>query len=333
MKKSLLLITFLLSVITMPMAAQKKFVKLNSQMTLVKKNNLGGNLLGVPAKAKSDFLTTQVAAIYSPSSASGVTGFENYYLIISDKNNVVYDFNNGTISASNAVVASLDLYAPDGTGIELPAGTFGESGSTYYGTDNSFVQNYNTEGEAGADVAVTGDITVNKTANGVYVVSFADENGNTYSYEGELSFTNIAGGSSTVYPQITTDIETTFKGGIAWYHGNLMDSNTGNMILDLYDGEYDPETGKMNSTGHDMTINLFNRLFGDPKEATLVPGTYTVARNFHKDTFFPGMEIDYNGVTVLMGTYVKRRKSMSGLDSDYDYCYIADVIVVVPSAM
>ena len=41
------------------------------------------------------------------------------------------------------------------------------------------------------------------------------------------------------------------------------------------------------------------------------------------------MEIDYNGMTILMGTYIKRRKTVTGSDSDYDYAYITDGTVVI----
>lgn len=64
-----------------------------------------------------------------------------------------------------------------------------------------------------------------------------------------MVFNNMSAGSSDVYPQISTDINTTFHGGIGYYYGNLMDSKTGNMVLNLYDGEYDTETGGMTGKG------------------------------------------------------------------------------------
>ena len=39
------------------------------------------------------------------------------------------------------------------------------------------------------------------------------------------------------------------------------------------------------------------------------------------------MEIDYNGMTVLMGTYVKRLKSVA--TGDYDYAYITDGTITI----
>ena len=254
-------------------------------------------------------------------------------MVLSDKEDVSYNVNEGQIKAKNATVAELDLYAPEGTGIDLPAGTFAASeGKLYYNPDLTYVENFDDKGNSDGGVDIANDITVSKAENDgnvTYTLSFSDVNGTQYSYVGDMVFNNMSAGSSDVYPQISTDINTTFHGGIGYYYGNLMDSKTGNMVLNLYDGEYDTQTGGMTGKGHDLVINLYNRLFGDPKTATVVPGTYTVARNFKVGTFFPGMEIDYNGMTVVMGTYVKRRKAVTGMDTDYDYCYITNGTITI----
>lgn len=340
MKKSLLLITLLLAVVAMPIAAQQKFIKKHVTMSLIKKRGNAANMLGLPSAQGTTQLSNQVVAIYSQASASGVKGMENYYLILSDKESTSYDVSTGVITASDAKVVALNMYAPEGTGITLPTGKFAaDEGNLYYDSELSFIASYDANGKkTNGDFDIDGDITVSKAEStdpddaeaGAYTISLNDENGTTYVYEGELSFTNMASGSSSVYPQITTDLKNLqFNAGLAFYHGNLMESNTGNMILDLYTGEYDPATGGLTGKGIDFCINLYNRLFGDPSTATVIPGTYTVARNFHVNTFFPGMEINYMGVTMLMGTYVKRRTAVTGLESDYDYCYIADGTITI----
>ena len=335
MKKSLLLITLLVAVAILPAAAQSKLVKKHVTMSLVKKRGNGAGLLGVPSAQSTLQLNNSVMAAYYPATASSHAGFENYYLVVSDKNDVSYDVKTGAMTAKNATVATLDMYAVDGHGVELPTGTFSADGDLMYDTDYSFVQNYDADGKGDDGCDIAGDVNVTKTdagndGNSVYTITFSDENGTSYAFVGELSFTNMASGSAATYPQITTDLKNlNFTGGLAFYHGNLMESNTGNMVLDLYTDEFDPETGGLPGKGIDFCINLYNRLFGDPSTATLVPGTYTVARNFKVNTFFPGMEVDYMGMTVLMGTYVKRRKAVTGLDSDYDYCYIADGTITI----
>lgn len=334
MKKSLLLITFLCALVAMPIAAQKKFVKKHATMQLIKKSAQGhvNSAKSVNSvKSKAVTFTNNVFDGYYTAAGSGVDGYENYYLVLSDDDEANYNATDGVMTAHDGAVATLDLYAPEGTGIDLPAGTFNASeGTKFYDADYTYVENYDAKGNGDGGVNIDGDISVAKDeTTGVYTVSFSDEDGNTYTYQGELSFTNMSAGGSNTYPQISTDINTTFTGGVAYYYGNLMESQTGNMVLNLYDGEYDATTGGMTGKGHDLVINLYNRLFGDPKTATVVPGTYTVARNFKTNTFFPGMEIDYMGMTVVMGTYVKRRKAVTGMDSDYDYCYITDGTITI----
>ena len=321
----------------MPVLAQQKTVKKRVTFQLIKKRGADAAVAGKRKAAASAQAVTNinnsVLLAYYPAAGSGVEGYENYYLVLSDKEDVSYDANDGQIKATSATVAELDLYAPEGTGIELPAGPFAASeGNLYYDPELTYVENFDDKGNSDGGVNITSDINVSKAENDgtvTYTLSFSDDKGTQYSYVGEMQFNNMSAGSSDVYPQISTDINTTFHGGIGYYYGNLMDSKTGNMVLNLYDGEYDTETGGMTGKGHDLVINLYNRLFGDPKTATVVPGTYTVARNFKVGTFFPGMEIDYNGMTVVMGTYVKRRKAVTGMDTDYDYCYITNGTITI----
>lgn len=332
MKKSLLIITLLVAVACLPATAQQ-LVKKRTSLSLVKKRAFGLPLKAVDATPQT--LSNVVLGAYYPASASGVDGKENYYLVLADKADVTYSITEGTITATDAHVALLDLYAPEGNGISLPTGTFTADGDLQYDADLSCLLTYDDKGKDDGGVDINGGVTVSKTPaaseneNDTYTVSFTAD-GMTYVYEGELSLTNMAGGSSSVYPQITTDMKgLQFTGGLAFYHGNLMESNTGNMIIDLYNGSHN-ENGGLTDKGVDLCINLYNRLFGDASKATLVPGTYTVARNFKQFTFFPGMEVDYMGITMIMGTYVKRRKAMTGSDDmDYDYCYIADGTVVI----
>ena len=297
MKKTLQIITLLLVVLVSPVAAQVAM--------------------------------THVVASYYTEASDATGGSENYYLVISDKSNAVYNVTEGSIQPTNANVAAIDFYAPSGTGKDLPSGVYkAGTGSLYYDADYSYTTKYDMAGKAGKEGVINSDVTVTKNADNTYTVVFSDANDIEYTYTGTLSFVDM-NSSTSVYPQIPNDINTTFTGGMAYYHGNLMESNTGNIYINLYDCDFDPETGNMQGTGYDLAICAFNRLFGDPKTATIMPGTYTVARNFKSETFFPGMEIDYSGMTVLMGTYVKRRKSLTGVDSDYDYAYITDGTIVI----
>lgn len=325
MTKSLLLGALLLAT-TMSASAQTTFKKLPAKMQLMKQKSAKAKVMKADAAATS---MNTVAASYYTSASDATNNQDNYYLVISDNSNAVYNSTSGSIDAKDATVASIDFYAPASTGTTLPTGTYKADGSTLnYETDYSSVSYYNANGKPTNARSVKGDVVVTKNSDNTYNVSFADANGNAYTYSGTLSFID-AESSSAVYPQLTTDVNTTFTGGMAFYHGNLMQANTGNMYINLYDCDFDPETGGMNSKGFNLSICAFNRLFGDSKKATIVPGTYNVARNFHSETYFPGMEIDYSGVTIIMGTYVKRLKSGAGSDGDYDYGYITSGTIVI----
>lgn len=328
MKRPLLLATLALSLLALPAAAQKTFTKAHASMASVK-NAVKAKPV---ADAQATTLTSVVAAYYTKASTGVV--LDNYYLVLSDKSDATYDDAQGSIDATDAKVVTLDLYGPATGSTVLPEGEYVADGSVddaeqVYDPDYSFADYYNANGKSLSDPPlISGNIDVKKNSDGTYTLTFADAEGTSYTYTGNLSFYD-RNGSNTVYPQITTDVNTTFTGGLAFYHGNLMESNTGNIYINLYDCDFDDSTGAMNEKGFDLSICAFNRLFGDPAQAKIVPGTYTVARNFQVNTYFPGMEIDYSGVTVLMGTYIKQRKAMSGADSDYAFGYITDGTITI----
>lgn len=270
-----------------------------------------------------------VVAAYYTQASSSTDDMENYYLVLSDSKDAVFNNTSGSIEATNATITAIDFYAPKGSGTQLPEGTYsGDGESLYYDADYSYSAVYDANGKPSTETLIADNVTVKINSDNTYSISFADEKGTSYSFSGTLNFVDMNGGTA-VYPQIPTDINATFTGGMAFYHGNLMESNTGNIYINLFDCDFDPETGAMKEKGLDLAICAFNRLFGDPKQATIIPGTYTVARNFKSETFFPGMEIDYSGMTVLMGTYLKRRKTITGADSDYDYGYITSGTITI----
>ncbi len=328
MKKSLLLATFALSLLAIPAAAQTTYTKAHASMSSIKNAAKAKPV----ADAQVTTLTSVVAAYYTKASTGVV--LDNYYLVLSDKSDATYDDAQGSIDATDAKVITLDLYGPATGSTILPAGEYVADGSVddaeqVYDPDYSFADYYNANGKSLSDPPlITGNVSVTKNTDGTYTLTFADAEGTSYTYTGALSFYD-RNGSNTVYPQITTDVNTTFTGGLAFYHGNLMESNTGNIYINLYDCDFDDTTGAMNGKGFNLSICAFNRLFGDPAQAKIVPGTYTVARNFNVNTYFPGMEIDYSGITVLMGTYIKQRKAMSGADSDYAFGYITDGTITI----
>lgn len=177
----------------MPVLAQQKTVKKRVTFQLIKKRGADAAVVGKrKAAAAAQALTNinnSVLLAYYPAAGSGVEGYENYYLILSDKEDVSYNANEGQINAKSATVAELDLYAPEGAGIDLPAGTFAASeGKFYYNPELTYVENFDDKGNSDGSVDITSDITVSKAENDgnvTYTLSFCDANGTQYSYVGE----------------------------------------------------------------------------------------------------------------------------------------------------
>lgn len=116
MKKSLLIITLLVAVACLPATAQQ-LVKKRTSLSLVKKRAFGLPLKAVDTTPQT--LSNVVLGAYYPASASGVDGKENYYLVLANKADVTYSITEGTITATDAHVALLDLYAPEGNALPL----------------------------------------------------------------------------------------------------------------------------------------------------------------------------------------------------------------------
>ncbi len=320
MKKTLLLsIMLLLTAVSLP--AQIDFLKAK-------------RTADAPAPALRSTLATEtglkfikpVAAYYD-----GALEVHNYYLLLSDKDTAEYDPSTAEVKAYDCNILCLDLYSLETATTTLPDGTYapGNGESMTYTSDYTYMLYYDASGNQAAGYNLQGNVEVTKTEDDVYTIKAKASDGRELSYTGRLNFID-ANNDSYVYPQIRADVETTFTGGLGLYNGNMYQSKTGNMYINLFDGEFDPATGEMLSTGHSLSLCAFARLFPNSSEAVVLPGTYKVARNFAVNTYFPGMEIDYNGTTIVFGSYVKRRKSMTGNgDVDYDFAYITNGTVTI----
>lgn len=238
----------------------------------------------------------------------------NYYFVAtSGQSN--FDSTTGELSMPNGGYAlMIDFYNATSDPIQLAPGTYTPSTTnapfTYDPSYTAF-QSMDSNGKV-TNYEVKGNIIVEYNENnGLYTVTIEDPIYQTtkgtfayymrISYVGDMGFrgTNVA---DQFYPAIAHNVNEVFKGALAIYRGNEMLSNTGNTWLYVYTGAYDEETGAPTEPGLMVRMFLFNRLFGDPSQAEVVPGTYTVARNFKKETFFPGMEINYMGATVPYGS-------------------------------
>ncbi len=256
-------------------------------------------------------------------------GVSNYYIVLSNNENASYDPTAGTISAKNADVLFLDLYSQKTATAILASDEFTpfesilESGM--YIPDNTFIQSYNILGKAVApeeDDFITGNISVTLLdEDNNYHIEATALNGITYVFEGHINFLD-SNSSNYYWPQIQSDLNLTFTGGMAFYNGNTYESNTGNMAINLFTCDFDGETGAMNELGYNLTLFSFGKLFKNSAAAEITPGTYSVATNMGVGTYYPGIEMTYMEMTVPFGTYVKQRRSMEGSDDDYAFTYI-----------
>lgn len=320
MKHTLNFLTLLLAlVLAVPAMAQTKRHKVKAPAAST-----------VAAQADQQITLTQcVAAVYA--NVSG--GLGNYYLIFSEKGGASFDMENGAIVTKDDNTLVIDAYALASSPIVMPEGVYSPAESSAvtdmsYTTDYSYSIVFDASGKEASSSLLKNGVQVSKAEDGAYTISATDKNNVTYTYTGKLNFTDPSA-NTHVFPQISADVNATCTGGLAYYHGNLYQSKTGNMYINLFDGDFDPETGGMTGLGYNLSLCVFNRLFPNSKNATVLPGTYTVARNFHSGTYYPGMEIDYMGMTMPFGSYVKQRKSLSGNDNDYAYAYIVDGTITI----
>lgn len=252
----------------------------------------------------------------------------NYYVICSSVAGQ-YNATSGALTVPNGMALSIDFYAKPNAGRRLPSGTYSAGDGTQplsYNSEFTYIIVTDANSNQKELIPITGPIEVSSQAGGQLVTTKFMYNGveKTARFFGHLNFTTTAQ-TTDAYYQLTSDINTTFNGGISLYYGNLYEANTGNMVLRLYDCDFDPETGAQLSSGTAVELMLFNILFADPKEARIMPGHYTMARNFSADTWFPGMEINYMGINIAFGTFaqVLNREDPSFGDEGYAWSYAA----------
>lgn len=253
----------------------------------------------------------------------------NYYMICSSVAGQ-YNATTGAVIVPNGMALSIDFYAKPNNGHRLPSGTYTAGDGTQpftYNSEYTTIIVTDANNAAKQYIPLTNPIEVTSQAGGQQIVTTKFMlNGveKTARFAGTINFAETAQ-STDAYYQLTSDINTTFNGGISLYYGNLYEANTGNMVLRLYDCDFDPETGAQLSSGTAVEIMLFNILFADPKQARIMPGHYTMARNFSTDTWFPGMEVNYMGINIAFGTFaqVLNRENPYFGDEGYAWSYAA----------
>lgn len=234
----------------------------------------------------------------------------NYYLIFS--NAPFANSNNGVALTEPGYMFVADLYAkPAGEDVHLlPEGTYlpslmfedhtydkNYSGITYFGKDGS---------RKLLELAGDEEVKVIKDGEGWIVsarVIDIDGKERTIAYKGELRIIDRPEGGAPSLPQINGDVTVDCISAKATYYGNMMNSATGMMWINLYDEKY--LQGDKGTNGYAAAIVLFNDLFANPKDATLKPGVYGPNQSFKHGTWLPAVEIPMQGMTLPFGTYAQ----------------------------
>lgn len=277
--------------------------------------------------------TTPVVAIYDAESYD----IPNYYVILSTTTDAKYDSKTGSVTASPGTITMiLDLYNDvESEGAFLPTGTYTwfdddfDAPSPYsFSANFTMIDVYDTEFEEGREsTLLTEDITVEKNDNGQYVITTTlDVDGEMVKlqYTGPLQLRS-ANDRGTVYPQINHNVDANFNmGGLAIYQGVSDYSNNGTTALNLYDVEFDTETGAMKAApGTHLCMMISHKRIAKRSDFTLIPGTYTMATNLDRFTWYPAREIDYMGYTLPFGSYLRELKVVNG-ETVYTYAYLKE---------
>lgn len=267
------------------------------------------------------------AAAYYKNLGGGVT---DYYLVLSSAP-ATYDGGTGELTfteGSEGWAVVLDFYAPTTDPVALSEGTYAAATDTTLFTYNpDFSSVYYLTATSGKSYNMTGSVQVTKAADGQFHIAFSYKEGKVVK-EGEFTGTMSFRRQPTInspYPLIGQDLDLQLTGAMGLYEGNFFQSKTGNILLNLYDCDFDQETGSHTGVGFCVQMCLFNTLFGDASEICLKPGTYTMQRSFNRLTWYPGLVVDYMGQTVVMGSFCQQRKA----DSTLAVAYVAEGLVDV----
>ena len=236
------------------------------------------------------------------------TSSHNYYMAFTDAE---YTQSSGQVTLNSAgYLFVVDLYATPGEDVyTLPTGEYVGS---QLNEDHTFsiqytgVQYVDAEGKKTQLALVAGD-PVNVTCEGdIWTISirFTDVDGyeRIVAYQGQLKIVDQPTDSGSVLPQIGHDVEVQGYSAHAIYYGNMLEAGTGMMEIRIYDKTYDTEDGK---GGLAASLVVFNDLFGNPKDAALVPGDYLPNTSFQWGTWMPAVEVPAMGMVFPLGTYVQ----------------------------
>lgn len=255
----------------------------------------------------------------------------NFYAVLSNSGDAKYNPNTGDITApAGSFTLALDFYndTPNDV-LYLPAGTYTviEDGFAErpFGFTNEFsVLDYFDANGNRSSFKLSNPIEVVRDENGRYNITttLSTTSGDIdISYNGPLTFKS-ATEKPTVYPQINHDVNVNLdKGGISFYQGVPDGYNQGLSYLNLYDVTFDESNGYMKGAGYNLCMMIAHKRFTKRENYEICPGTYNNATNLERFTWYPCREIDYMGVVMPFGSYIRELKVVNG-ERSYTYAYL-----------
>ena len=266
-----------------------------------------------------------------------------YYGILSTDESTKYNAANATMTTpAGSWVLYLDFFADPTSPVELPAGIYKEVDYSQTQDYSSFTYDpyytraarFDSEGRIDNVYILFGDVNVTKSGNTYTVtgkgVNEIDGSIIDISYTGVLPMSNVAD-VQTAYPQLKRNLtENVINEAMGIYYGNLLGNNTGVLQLGLTTAAYDKETGAMQGNGVEINTWLIGSLFKDAKKAHLIPGTYKIERTGERFSAYPGLEINYMGIPIVYGSYVRERDAQRyGADEPSVYGYLKEGTILI----
>lgn len=229
----------------------------------------------------------------------------NYYILLTDAD---FTLNKSDLTINEAgTVLCLDLYSvmvDPPHKLVIPTGEFNlsDKGNDHsYGIQYSCVGLYNDSGVQTSVLELDGPVTIERDGENLHITAYClDEKLKRVKleYNGEDFYSTDAGNNFS-NPQIGKDVKFQGVEASALYYGNLFGTATGMMLINIFDENYDIK-GK---DGYCVSLVVFSDLFGNPKNARLIPGTYTMSKSMSYGTWLPAMEMNYYGIPMVMGSY------------------------------
>ncbi|MDE6101265.1 MAG: T9SS type A sorting domain-containing protein [Paramuribaculum sp.] len=330
--------SLLIGALTVGSASANDFIKLKPESATTNFNTLSTPKAATMTPVKVD---RSVTCFYSSTTYSSLG---DYYTILSDTETASYNANTGSVAAKNGWVIILDFAADYSPTMTLPAGTY-KSVEDPYPDDPapfSLIEDYspayyfNNDGEITAQAVITGDIEVAEE-NGIYTIAATaiGSDGTIYdiSFNGRLPYTDPTQ-KVTQFEQIREDRkDIDFQGGLAFYYGHFHNTRGGTIMIQLYSGNYDSESGLQGDGSTMICLDILQRYFPDKNNITIDPGTYTIApmATLQRNQACAAVETDYMGSTIAVGTYIRDRDSnkIETVGSAFSYGYLASGDIVI----